>query len=274
MAEDKKALCVGINSFKNFPGASLRGCVNDSHEMASLLKDVYGFSPEDVTLLNDEKATKQDIISNLESMVDGARAGKYNHLVFSMSSHGSHVPDDDQDDEPDHKDEVFAPYDAASAGDIWDTKYFIVDDELRDLFAKTPDNTLLEVYLDTCHSGDGIKALTLDWIPRYLPPPSWKVFRSTDGLRTHGLREGLLEKGKVNHILWSACRSDQTSADARMDNDYHGAFTYYYCKHLRNSWTQLTRKQILAKVRNSLRPRFEQIPQLECDENHSGARVK
>ena len=92
MGSDKKALCVGINSFKNFPWASLRGCVNDCHEMASLLKNVYNVSAEDINMLNDVKATKLNIISNLESMINGARSGKYNHLVLSMSSHGSHVP--------------------------------------------------------------------------------------------------------------------------------------------------------------------------------------
>ena len=50
----------------------------------------------------------------------------------------------------------------------------ILDDELRDLFVQLPQNVLLEVYLDTCHSGTGLRAIDmlLDRRPRYLPPPS------------------------------------------------------------------------------------------------------
>ena len=38
----KKALLVGINNFKNFPTAALRGCVNDANDLTKLLKEQYG----------------------------------------------------------------------------------------------------------------------------------------------------------------------------------------------------------------------------------------
>jgi len=30
MSSSRKALCVGINQFKNYPNAALQGCVNDA----------------------------------------------------------------------------------------------------------------------------------------------------------------------------------------------------------------------------------------------------
>jgi len=267
MATNRKALCVGINKFKNLPGATLQGCVNDANDMSSVLKTYLGFTAPDITVLTDAQATKVNIMSNLKAMVDGAKAGKYTYLVFSLSSHGTQVPDVNGD-EPDNADEAFCPHDLAQKGNQWDPKYVIVDDELRDLFLQLPANVLLEVYFDTCHSGTGLKAvdMLLDRKPRYLPPPSWEAFKKVEGKRSHGLAKGFLQKGIVHHILWAACRADQTSADANIAGGWHGAFTYYFVKELKACKNKLTRAQLLTKIRADLTAgHYGQIPQLECE---------
>ena len=264
---NKKALCVGINNFKNLPSATLNGCVNDANDMESLLKNLLGFTGSDITKLTDAKATKDNIIKNLKEMVDGAIAGKYSYLVFSLSSHGTQIPDL-SGDEPDRADEAFCPHDLAQKGNQWDPKYIITDDELRDLFVQLPKNVLLEVYMDTCHSGTGLKAvdLLLDRQPRYLSPPSMEAFQAVEGKRQRGLNKSLLEKGMTHHILWAACRADQTSADANIGGGYHGAFTYYFCKEMNATKNKLSRNQILEKVRKDLQAgNYPQIPQLECE---------
>jgi metacaspase-1 len=263
----RKALCVGINKFKNLPSATLNGCVNDSNDMESLLKALLGFSAGDIVKLTDANATKANIMKNLKEMVDGAKAGKYSYLVFSMSSHGTQVPDLSKD-EPDRVDEAFCPHDLAQKGNNWDPNHIITDDELRDLFVQLPENVLLEVYLDTCHSGTGLKAvdLLLDRKPRYLPPPSMQAFQLIDGKRQRGLNKALLEKGITHHILWAACRADQTSADAKISGGYHGAFTYFFCKEMNATKNKLSRNEVLEKVRKDLQSgNYTQIPQLECE---------
>lgn len=266
MASNRKALCVGINVFENLPDATLQGCVNDANDMASALKDFLGFTDPDITKLTDAQATKANIMNNLKSMVDDAKAGKYNYLVFSMSSHGTQVPDT-SGDEPDRADEAFCPHDLIQAGDRWDSDHIILDDELHNLFIQLPRNVIMEVFLDTCHSGTGLKAIDmlLDRKPRYLPPPSLKAFEEVEGCSSRGLFRALLDKGITHHILWAACRSDQTSADARISGSWHGAFTYYFCKEMRASKNKLTRKELLQKVRADLDAgRYSQTPQLEC----------
>ncbi|AIS31700.1 MAG: caspase family protein [Methanobacterium formicicum] len=263
----KQALCVGINNFKNYPSAALQGCVNDADDMQSLLKNLLGFQDTDIVKLTDTKATKTNIIKNLKEMVEGAKNGKYSYLVFSMSSHGTQVPDL-SGDEPDRADEAFCPYDLAQKGDVWDPKHIITDDELRDLFIQLPKDVLLEVYLDTCHSGTGLKAIDflLDRKPRYLPPPSMEAFLKVDGKRPRGLNKALMEKGITHHILWAACRADQTSADASINGGWHGAFTYYFCKEMVSSKNKLSHSAILEKIRKDLRAgNYTQIPQLECE---------
>lgn len=262
----KKALCVGINHFANYPGSALQGCVNDADDMEALLKKWLGFTAGDITKLTDVQATKANIMKHLEEMVDGAKKRKYSYLVFSMSSHGTQVPDTSHD-EPDRADEAFCPHDLAAAGNVWDPKHIIVDDELHDLFVKLPANVLLEVYLDTCHSGTGLKSIDflLDRKPRYMPPPSFEAFELVEGRRSHSLAKSFMEKGIIHHILWAACRSDQTSADAHIAGGWHGAFTYYFCKVMNDTKNKLSRKDVLKKVRALLAGHYSQTPQLECE---------
>jgi metacaspase-1 len=276
MVSKKRALCVGINNFKNYPGAALQGCVNDLNDMASVLKNLLGFRDADIKKLRDAQATKANIMSNLESMVEGARAGKYNYLAFSLSSHGTQVPDISGDEDADHADEAFCPYDLAQSGDRWDKDHIILDDELHELFIRLPENVLLEVYLDTCHSGTGLK--TIDFLferrPRFIPPPSWEAFKKVEGKQSRGIIHGRMEKGLVHHVLWSGCRSDQTSADAHIGEEWHGAFTYYFCKEIRACNNSLSRAKLLKKVRADLvADHYSQIPQLECQATKRDARI-
>jgi hypothetical protein len=263
----RRALCVGINNFMNYPSAALQGCVNDANDMKGILMDFVGFKDTDITLLTDSQATKSEIMTHLKLMVAGAKEGKYNYLVFSLSSHGTQVPDI-SGDEPDRWDEAFCPHDLAQAGNNWDANHIITDDELHDLFIELPGNVLLEVYLDTCHSGSGLKAidLLLDRRPRYLPPPSVEAFKKIEGLAQRGLHRMMLEKGIIHHILWAGCRDNQTSADAHIDGSWHGAFTYYFCKELRACKNDISRSALLKKVRSDLHAgHYTQIPQLECE---------
>jgi hypothetical protein len=265
----KRALCVGINKFQNLPqGNWLNGCVNDTADMISVLKKYMGFTDNDIVRLVDEQATKNNIIANLNEMVNGAKEGKYDNLVFSISSHGTQVPDP-HGDEPDMADEAFCPTDLIQKGDVWDPDHIITDDELYDLFIQLPENVTLECFFDTCHSGTGLKAIDflLDRRPRLLPPPSLKAFEEVKERFPRSMAASLKEKGlSTRHILWAACRSDQTSADARIGGTWHGAFTYYLYQYINKNQNKLTRKKLLAKVRTDLKKnKYDQLPQLETN---------
>lgn len=263
----RTALCVGINQYQNLPSATLNGCVQDAHDMAGLLKDLLGFQEAEITLLTDAFATREAILRELTRRVEGALAGRYNHLVFSFAGHGTQMPDLNPD-EFDRADEAFCPYDLAQRGTMWDRDHLILDDELHDLFVQLPPTVLLEVYLDTCHSGAGLQAadLLLDRRPRYLPPPTLDAFRDLEYRRARPAHQKLLEKGLSHHVLWTACKESQTAADAFLDGAWHGAFTWHFCREARLSGNHLSRVQILAKVRADLRiGHFTQVPQLDCE---------
>lgn len=206
----------------------------------------------------------------MEWLVNGAKSGDF--LVFHFSGHGSQIRDRDGDELEDHLDELICPYDMD-----WDGA-FITDDELNDILKNVPEGTLLEVFLDCCHSGTGLKEMGLAPPPelaaehpilnRYLPPPADIFLRFSgeeDDIESKGYMKGFKERGKKHHILWAGCMANQTSADAYINGRYHGAFTYYFNLHLRRN-PQVSRRELLRKVRTSLRHGgYSQIPQLEIE---------
>lgn len=275
----KRALCVGINVYKNNPEDRLNGCVNDVASMTQILKKYMGFADSDITILTDEQATKINIINGLNEMVDGARSGKYDYLTFSMSSHGTQIADENFD-EPDGFDEAFCPYDLAISDGRWDKAHIIVDDELSDILSRLPDNVLFEAYLDTCHSGTGLKVIELQpgKKARYIMPPLGELAMIQTARLTakkmRSINPVKKTKGIEQQILWAACAADQTSTDAHLDNEYHGAFTYCFYKNVVACDCQLTRENIMSGVKNDIiNQGFDQRPQLECSSAYKNLKL-
>jgi hypothetical protein len=274
----KKALFVGINKFANYSQFTLNGCVNDAKDMSALYKDLLGFTAAEMTVISDAQATKANIMSNLNAMVADAKAGKLNYLVFSLSSHGTQM-NDTSGDEPDGKDEAFVPYDIAEKAGAWDPAHIISDDELHDLFVQLPAGVLLEVYLDTCHSGSGLRGAEFGLHApraRYIAPPEQEFSKKTARMRGFTLERPLAAAKKgakktvkapvaagAHHLLWTGCKANQTSADAYFNGRYNGAFTYYFVKVMRDTQNKLSRKEVIAKMRTLMKSGFAQTPQLE-----------
>jgi hypothetical protein len=102
--------------------------------------------------LTDAQATKAAILKQLQAMVADAKAGKLSYLVFSLSSHGTQLPDT-SGDEPDRADEAFCPHDLAEKGGQWYPAHII---------------------------------LLLDRRPRYLPPPTLEAFELVEDKKSRG----------------------------------------------------------------------------------------
>jgi hypothetical protein len=271
----QKALLVGINDYRSIN--DLQGCVNDVTNMRNVLKTYFGFDNEETRILVDSRATKANILERLKWLTDGAKAGDF--LVFHFSGHGSQIRDRNGDEISDGIDELICPYDMN-----WDGQ-FIIDDDLDKIFNQIPQGVLLEVFLDCCHSGTGLRDISFGRPEglgpenptqyRYLPPPI------DIECRFEGEEEKLTKKGfksesrsTVRHILWAGCKDNQTSADAYISGTYNGAFTYFFCKHLRDSGGNLSRNELLKRIRNSLSyGGYSQTPQLEGETTVANMKV-
>ncbi|MEX2176618.1 MAG: caspase family protein [Pirellulaceae bacterium] len=102
-------------------------------------------------------------------------------------------------------------------------------------------------------------------LARYiLPPPKVLELMHRVGVRRGFKKARSAGKRSMNHVLFAASDSHQTSADAYIDNGYHGAFSYYFCRAVLAAGVDADQQQLLRDVRAALAEgRFDQVPQLE-----------
>lgn len=280
----RKAICAGINKFKSIGG--LNGCVNDTLNMRDILKTFYKFENADIHMLADDRATKSAILDRFNSMLQISVSGDI--VIFHLSSHGSQIRDRHGDDLKDNMDELFCCYDM----DWGKTDSYILDDDFAKILASKPMGVEVEILLDTCHSGTGTRGCNFLEQPmefptkyRYCPPPvdiasrfegeenSLKKTKMFDCIKTNN--KDLSSEGssrlivKMDHILWAGCKDSQTSADAYIKGSYNGAFTYYFCKHIRDANGKITRPDLLKRIRASLKYEgYSQVVQMETNKAH------
>ncbi|KAF8259966.1 caspase domain-containing protein [Lactarius quietus] len=148
----RRALLVGI-SYKHSESDDWWPLENphvDVDMFRSLLVSVYGYSPGEITVLKDVpdfpdhlQPTRENMIRELKSLVDGAASG--DKFTFFYSGHSDQQESfDDISVEEDGQDEVIITSDIKR----------IVDNELNDILVKPlPADTFLLAVFDTCHSG-------------------------------------------------------------------------------------------------------------------------
>ncbi|MFZ1238240.1 MAG: caspase family protein, partial [Anaerolineae bacterium] len=134
----------------------------------------------------------------------------------------------------------------------------------------------LTVMMDCCHSGTGNRPAPaadadLATLPmsRSVDPPDevrgaielLEALRNLLGWRRKNRFK--VVKTQENNVLLAACRDNQTSADAYIANDYHGAFTWYLAEALQATGGHLTYRQLAERIGNGGQG-YAQQPQLEC----------
>lgn len=253
----KRAFCVGINDYP-YDGSDLNGCVNDANAWAALLEETYGF--DDISIVLDADATKKRILTGIETLLTGARAGDV--LVFTNSSHGSYKADTDGDEEK--YDEILCPYDIADND--------IVDDELRTRFENLPTGVALTVILDNCFSGTATRAAVSDILPGLRTPDDRRVRFLNPALRGGKVLENpwkarpkRLEKhpeSAMKDVLLTGCTDKEYSYDANIEGTYHGAMSFYALRAIREAPHTLTYNQLHGRL-TSLIEDYPQNPQLE-----------
>ncbi|MDZ7291909.1 MAG: caspase family protein [candidate division KSB1 bacterium] len=294
----KKALLVGIN---DYPGNRLKGCVNDVMQMKEVLTDLFEFESDNIRIILNQEATKQGIIQGLKWLAEGGSEPAVR--VFHYAGHGHSVPDK-SGDERDGSDEALVPYDYLS-------KRFLIDDELKSLYQLFPSNSNLTLIMDCCHSGtiqrDPKRDRKFRFIPNTYPEREaiararrkfkqaqrQYVLQAVANLRgqritaeefQHRVAEALMKYEKQpfggdyqlreGNVLFAACQSDQQASDANIRGSYHGAFTYYLIKALRESNGRITHHDLVKNVGEALKTYdYQQVPQLECDPGREKAKI-
>jgi hypothetical protein len=254
----KRAVCVGIN---DYPGTfnDLNGCVNDANDWAALLRDDFGFG-ENVRLITDAEATKDNILSALGDLVTKAECGDI--VVFTYSGHGTWVYDQPSGDEADNRDEALCAHDGN-----------IIDDELRAIIRQIDRGAHLTIISDSCHSGSVTRTMLERSHgsdsevaqsapkPRYMPPV--EDIEAIRGMFFPIRQRLLYPESDMPEILLTGCNATEYSYDAYLGGRYNGAMTAMAIRVIRSNPEQTYRKFHRALRQLLPSPRYPQSPQLE-----------
>ncbi|ORX77057.1 peptidase C14, partial [Anaeromyces robustus] len=251
---NKKALFIGIN----YTGtkAELKGCINDVKNVSQLICSKYGFN--NCLYLTDEqtdpnmKPTYNNIIEGMKWLVQGAKSG--DSLFFHYSGHGA-TARDDESDEIDGYDETILPLDYEKNGQIIDDVIY------ENLVQPLPKGCRLTAIFDSCHSGtvldlpytyqcDGQVEVIENDVRKEIFKKAFSLlggFMTGDqsmiassllglfdgsinfaGASSNANNQQTIDKRKhdADVIQFSGCRDNQTSADAKINNESTGAMSY------------------------------------------------
>ena len=148
------ALLVAADDYPGEDNDLNGGPTNDSQLMRQLLIEKYGFKPENIVMLKDVEANRDQIIEAFRRHL--GQAGPNGVAVFHYSGHGMQMPDNRgwtgaDDPEPDGKDEAIATW--GTQGDLYG---YILDDEMAVLTSELKAGNTL-IVLDMCHAGTGTR---------------------------------------------------------------------------------------------------------------------
>lgn len=256
----KYGICLGINDYSWLsPSASLRGCVRDAQEWAGLFADYFGF--DEIHLLTNAAATPSGLQSAISRVAERAVAGDL--VAITYSGHGTQVPDADGD-EQDGYDEAIVLH-----GRVY------TDDAIHGDLSVFPPDIRVVLVSDSCHSGTVTRGLPAEMLagPDKAHPmfprtaavgATWRTGApAAPGRRLHhrfGAPRGAAE---ASRILLAGCKASETSMDAWLAHEYHGALTYHAVRLLQEN-PHTTWRAFGAHLLPCVRRSSPQTPQLEC----------
>ncbi|GAB3739111.1 caspase family protein [Microlunatus parietis] len=246
-----KGLLVGIDDYGD-PRNNLDSCVADVAHVRTRLERDYGFPPENITTLIDAEATLANVRTALDALFTDV--GPEDRLIFMYSGHGYQVAENDA------LTEVLVLRDG-----------FFTDDELSQRTAGLPP-AVLTVISDSCHSGGMQKffvtagggevtrakvwlptddqaialntALSSGTVKKFAPFGAKMITTNPVAAAEKGLGSADVqdqdakafddEEGqpRLNALLLTACREDETASARRSDTKGLSAFTYALGKSL------------------------------------------
>jgi hypothetical protein len=292
-----KALLLGINEYAFV--SDLRGCENDVRDVHKLLTETFGFSDEHVRVHVNEAVIKSAVRDGFSWLVDGAKAG--DRLVFHFSGHGSFTESANDDEAVD---ELLCLFDMSwenpnsyllddELGELASkipegVRLTVILDScysgtgtraLGPRRPKTPLIALADTAFQmargnqaetarrlTSSSADSMKTLRSEpenlVVARFVEPNA-KHQELLAGRKLNKLGRSL-QRTELNHQLLSAASDSQTAADAFIEGEYHGAFSFFLSKSAVKRGRQSTTQVIVDDVRRSLENGgYSQTPQLE-----------
>ena len=248
----KRALCIGIDNYAHSP---LHGCINDANLWAQSLGEL-GFQS---TILPEAKATRDGILSSIAELIHQAQAGDV--IAIQYAGHGTSLTDEDGDEREGDtplKDEALVPVDYQSGA-------YVIDDDLRRIFARIPSGVNVTCFFDCCHSGTmnrffGVGASDQPGKRRFLPATrsmdqAHRAFRLNLGWEG---RSRSKRSSTGQEVFFAACRSNESA----WESDGQGHFTKIAVPLLQEGIQSITNEVFLDRVLQGFGLPRRQTPEL------------
>jgi hypothetical protein len=232
----RTALLFAINNYPD-SGNDLNGCLNDQKDMAKMLDSLYpGFV---IKKFSDASAKVLVFVAEVTKAILALKPGDF--LLVHYSGHGTYTLDP-HGDEADGYDEALYLYDGT-----------LIDDDIKEVLMLIPEGATVLLMFDSCFSDTVTRKIT-EVKHKFVPPFS---FPSNRGLK----KRIRIQKEEMRWLAFAGCGERQTSADAFINGEFHGAFTFYALKALSPG---ITYKQWAFNVKQYLpNDSYDQIPVLE-----------
>ena len=167
MAADYHALLIGVGG----TGKPLLGPKNDVPALRDMLVDFQGFSPENITTLVEEEATRDAILREIDNLGTRSRPGDLLFLYFS--GHGTSLGDSSGGARLDlpHESGALVPFDARLHGKYSDILASLIVGR-RDLvprIKKLEKERLVLAVFDACYSQYSVRSMQKMAASRYTP---------------------------------------------------------------------------------------------------------
>ena len=251
----KRALLVGVNNYPDTRWIALEGAVNDVKLQQELLIHRFGFQSDQILLLTDHEATRENILQAFEEhLIQWAQPGDV--VVFHFSGHGSQVFDPDQIFQDGQVstivpvDSILPPGYPNKGGKVND-----ITGHTLWLLMQAINTENVTFILDSCHSGGARKGiLTVRSRPgnrelkelnrtensniQLLASPQEQEYQKQLMSRLNLTASDLAterKKGVPKGIMLAAARNDQAAIDASFGDTAAGIFTYTLTRYL---WQQ------------------------------------
>lgn len=294
---DNIALLVGVGNYKD-TSKRLDGPVEDVAALKKILIEKWEFKASNIQTLVDSQATQKNILSALEGLQQRSKAG--DNVFVYFSGHGTSARDEGHDAARllPHTSGAFIPVDFVNSSDKKFTEQELKSSlivgkwHLQPIFKKLEQDRSIFVVMDSCYSGNGVRALGSQGVSRQM-----NVLTNTDDNVRESNNTNVIEPPyPYKNIVFISASSDHEVAkdmglsDAYLTDDKkpHGVFTDALLRVLRNkipadtngdgkiSYLEIrdaTEKQIRTYQNDDGRQIYVQTPQILPSAKETNANI-
>ncbi|NCS01477.1 MAG: DUF4384 domain-containing protein [Microcystis aeruginosa G13-07] len=261
----KRALLVGVNNYPDTRWITLEGAVNDVKLQQELLIHRFGFQSDQILLLTDHEATRENILQAFEEhLIKWAQPGDV--VVFHFSGHGSQVFDPDQIFRDGQVSTIVPVNSILPAG--YPNKGGKVNDITGHtlwLLMQAINTENVTFILDSCHSGGARKGIltvrlrlenaellrTDDPNIQLLASDKEQEYQQQLMSRLKMTRSDLSkqrQQGVPKGVMLAAAKREQQAIDAIFADTPAGIFTYVLTRHLWQQTGDESVNQVMANT--------------------------